>query len=367
MAQEITISPRAAKSPFFEATVAAGATGFTIYNHMYMPTGYGDPEAEYWRLIDGVSMWDVACERQVELAGPDAGRLADYLATRDLSGLGPGIGRYTCLCDHRGRLHNDPVVLRVEEDLWWFSIADNASLLFARAIAGELSLDVEIREPDVSPLAIQGPKAMAVAAALLGEWVRDLGYFHFRTCEVEGIPLVVQRSGFSKQGGVELYLRDGTRGLHLWGLVAEAGRPYAIAAGTPNTIERLESGLFNFSSDNDADTNPFELALERYVDLDAEADFVGKAALRTLARRPPARRRTGAVLDGPPLGAASAKCPVRRGDETVGFVGGHAFSPRLKANVAVALIETAALAAGNLVAETEAGPRALEPRAFPLV
>ncbi len=366
MAHEITIGPRAAKSPFFDATVAAGATGFTIYNHMYMPTGYGDPEGEYWRLIDGVAMWDVACERQVELAGPDAGRLADTLATRDLSELKPGIGRYTCLCDHRGRLHNDPVALRVEEDLWWFSIADNDSLLFARAVAGERGLDVEVREPDVSPLAIQGPKAMVVAAALLGDWVHDLGYFHFRACEVQGIPLVVQRSGFSKQGGVELYLRDGTRGLHLWDLVAEAGRPYAIAAGTPNTIERLESGLFNFGSDNDADTNPFELALERYVDLDAEADFVGKAALRRLAGRPPARRRTGAMLDGPPLGTTSAKCPVRRGGETVGFVGGHAFSPRLQANVAVALIETTALAAGDLVAETEAGPRALEPRAFPL-
>ena len=200
MAQSITYGPRVAKSPYWEATVAAGATGFSIYNHMFMPTGYGDPEGEYWRLIEAVSMWDVGCERQIRLAGPDAGRLADHLATRDLSALPIGIGRYTCLCDHRGFIHNDPVALRVEDEVYWFSIADNDSLLFARAIAGQLDLDVQVDEPDVSPLAIQGPRAMDVAADLLGDWVRDLGYFHFRSAEIEGIPLIVQRSGYSKKG-----------------------------------------------------------------------------------------------------------------------------------------------------------------------
>ena len=347
MAYTLAIAPRVRKSPFFEASLAAGATHFTVYNHMYMPVSYGDPEAEYWRLIKDVAMWDVAVERQVEIAGPDAAALAQYLSPRDLARCRVGQGKYVPLCDHSGAVINDPVLLRLAEDRFWLSIADSDVLLWARAVAAERGYDVEIREPDVSPLAIQGPKAEALACDLFGEWVRGLKYFCFRETELQGIPLVVARSGWSKQGGFELYLMDGARGRELWDLVREAGQPYGIGPGAPNGIERIESGLLSYGSDTDADSDPFELGLEKYIELDIEADFIGKTALREIARRGSARCRVGLVLEGPPIEACAHPWTVTRDGRPVGKVTAAAFSPRLERNIALASIERAAAEAGK--------------------
>lgn len=191
MSFEISIGPRVRKSPYFDATVAAGVTSFSIYNHMYMPTSYGDLDAEYWRLINGATMWDVGAQRQVELVGADAGRLAQMLGTRDLAGTEIGQAKYMPMCDHEGRLINDPLILRVDDDRWWISIADGDMLPWCRAIAFERDLDVVVDEPDVSPLAVQGPLAENVIARLLGEWVRDIPFFRYRPAEVDGIPLWV--------------------------------------------------------------------------------------------------------------------------------------------------------------------------------
>ena len=201
---EIAPNTRIRRSPYFEATVAAGVTGFTPYNQMLLPMGFGDGEAEYWRLKNGVAQWDVAAERQVEITGADAGRLAQILVPRDLSTCVAGQGKYVALCDHAGTILNDPIVLKLEHDRYWLSIADSNILFWSRAIAAERGLDVGIVEPDVSPMAVQGPKAEEVIAAIFGDWVRGLKYFWFRQAEIEGIPLVVARSGWSKQGGFEL-------------------------------------------------------------------------------------------------------------------------------------------------------------------
>lgn len=362
----LAIGPRVRKSPYFEACVAAGVTHFTTYNHMYMPVSYGDPEGEYWRLIEGVSLWDVACERQVELHGPDAAALAQALSPRALSRCKVGQGKYVPLCDHAGRLINDPVLLKLAEDRFWFSIADSDVLLWARAVAAERGLEVEIGEPDVSPLAIQGPKAEEVVCALFGDWPRSLKYFWFRETELNGIPLVVARSGWSKQGGFELYLRDGTRGGDLWNLVLEAGRPYDIGPGAPNYVERVESCLLSFGADTDADTNPFEVGLGNYIELDCPADFIGKSALRAIARGGPKRRQVGLILDGNPLHANKHAWPVRIGGKGVGQVTAAAFSYRLGSNIAIALIERAADAAdGALEVETEDGMRGATRTALP--
>ena len=272
--------------------------GFTVYNHILMPTDYGDPAAEYHRLLNGVALWDVAVERQVQLAGPDAGRLAQILAPRDLSALRVGEGRYVALCDHAGTLINDPVLLKLAEDRFWLSIADSDALFWARAIAAERRLDVVVTEPDVSPLAVQGPHAEAVAAALFGDWVRGLKRFRFTETAIEGIPVVVARSGWSKQGGFEIYLMDGSKGRALWTLVREAGRPWDIGPGAPNAVERVESGLLSWGCDTDDRTNPFEVRLGRFVDLEVPDDVVGIAALRRIAAEGPARHQLGVVLDG---------------------------------------------------------------------
>jgi len=225
-------------SPFYEATLRDGAEAYLPYNRMLIPRGYGDPEAEYWRLINGVSMWDV----QVQLKGPDAARLAQMLCVRDLSGQEIGQGKYVALCSHHGVLLNDPIALKVSDDTYWLSIGDSDIWFWAACVAGERDFNVEISEPDVSPLAIQGPKAEDVVAAILGDWVRDLRYFWFADAVLEGIPLKVVRAGWSKQGGFELFLMDGRKGNQLWQLVKEAGRPFDIGPGYPNPSERTESG-----------------------------------------------------------------------------------------------------------------------------
>jgi len=239
MSLMLSVGARVRKSPFFAATRKAGLAAASVYNHMFMPTSYGDPAAEYDRLVNGVAMWDVAVERQVALKGPDALKLARLLTPRNLDGLLIGQGKYVPICNYDGMIINDPVLLQVGEDEIWLSIADSDIVLWASAIAGAYGLDVRVFEPDVSPLAIQGPKSADVVADLFGDWARKLKYFGFRITELAGIPLVGARSGWSKQGGFELYLRDGQRGEELWDLVAKVGAPYGIGPGTPNYVERL--------------------------------------------------------------------------------------------------------------------------------
>jgi glycine cleavage system aminomethyltransferase T len=220
----IAIGPRVRKSPFFEATVGAGVTAFSVYNHMYMPVSYGDQMAEYERLINGVAMWDVAVERQIQLCGKDAGKLAALISTRGTRQMETGQGLYAPICDQNGTLLNDPILLKRSENRYWFSIADSDILLWARAIAGLKNFEVEVTEPDVSPLAVQGPKADKVIADLFGDWIYELRHFWFKEQEINGIPVVLARSGWSKQGGFELYLLDGSRGFELWHIIQEAGR-----------------------------------------------------------------------------------------------------------------------------------------------
>ena len=335
----ISPSARLRPSPFYEATLHEGVTTFTVYNHMLMPTSYGHPEDEYWRLINGVSQWDVAVERQVQLRGPDAARLAQILAPRDLSRQVAGQGKYVPLCNHRGVLINDPICLKLADDLFWLSIADSNIWFWAGAIAAERGLDVEVSEPDVSPMAIQGPKAAEVVAHVCGDWVRELKYFWFRETEIDGIPVVVQRSGWSKQGGFEIYLRDGSKGSKLWDIFREAGRSWDIGPGNPNWCERIESGLVSYGGDTDETTNPFEVRMGKYVDLDVPDDTVGIAALRRIAAEGPKRHLLGVVIDGgAPLAPAFGWQTIARGDRRVGDLTNGVFSYRLKKNIGFALV-----------------------------
>ena len=337
----ITPSARLRPSPFFDATLAEGVAAFTTYNHMLMPTSFGKPEEEYWRLINGVSQWDVAVERQVELRGPDAGRLAQILAPRDLTNCQIGQGKYVPLCNHRGVLINDPILLKLADDLYWLSIADSNIWFWAEAIAAERGLKVEVREPDVSPMAIQGPKAADVVAHVCGDWIRALRYFWFRETEISGIPVVVARSGWSKQGGYEIYLRDGSKGTALWNIFKEAGQPWGIGPGNPNWCERIESGLISYGGDTDAQTNPFEVRMGKYVDLHVPDDTVGIAALRRIKAEGPRRHSLGVVLEGTaPLQPGYSWYPLMKNGEKVGDLTNYVFSYRMKANIGFALIST---------------------------
>jgi len=317
-----------------------------------MPTSYGDLKAEYDRLIDAVAIWDVSCERQVQLEGPDAAACAQYLTARDLSAMKQGQGKYVAMCDHEGRILNDPVLMKLSKDRFWFSLADNDMLLWCKAIAAERGFNVEVTEPDVSPLAVQGPKAEALMADLFGDHVRDLKYFWFIETELEGIPLVLCRSGWSKQGGFELFLQDGTRGNDLWALIVSAGERYGIGPGAPNHVERVESGLFSWGGDNTPDSNPLEVGMSRYVDIEIEADYVGKTALqKVVANGGPDRLLVGLLVEDSVSNAwpLPERVPVAADGEEVGTISAIVFSHRLQRTIGLAQVNREIVESGKQV------------------
>ena len=358
----IGLGSRIRKSPYFEALVAHGLTHLTVYNHMYMPGSFGDPDAEYEALVERVSLWDVACERQVEVVGPDAFRLVQYVSARDMAGCAVGRARYAPMCDHSGVLINDPIVMCLAEDRYWISIADSDVLLWCQAVAAERGLACRVFEPDVSPLAVQGPRADDVVADLLGEWVRDLPFFGFVEASLDGIPFVLCRSGWSGQGGFELFLTDGARGVDLWERVWAAGEPYGIHPGGPTLNERIESDLFSYRADCGALATPLEVGLARFLSLDRDDNFIGKAALLAERERGPARRLVKVLLSGARLTATSehpwpAWVPGDSGDsggESCGEVRVAVWSPRHGSNMGLALVSSQ-VAGGPFVTVTPEG------------
>jgi aminomethyltransferase len=370
MSFTIGIGPNLRKSPYFDATVRDGVRSFSVYNHMLIPGHFGDPEGEYDRLINGVAMWDVAAQRQVEITGPDAGRLAQYLTPRSLSNTRVGQGRYVPLCNHDGHVINDPVLLKLSEDRYWLSVADSDIHLWAGAIGRERGWDATVSEPDVSPLAIQGPKAVDVAAALFGEKVRDFKYFGFEQTTLGGIPLVLARSGWSKQGGFELYLMDSTQGDALWDKVKAAGQPFGIGPGAPNDTERLESGLISYGADMRLQThpaNPFEMGFGKLVDLEGGHDFVGRDALIRIAEQRVQRQLVGLFIDGRP-DLPGHQVPLMRNGADIGTVSEFAWSKRLGRTIGLALIQTAAIdAPGPLTMRLGDGDYAAEITSVPFI
>lgn len=340
MSFEIAVGSNLRKSPYFDATVSHGVASFSVYNHMLIPAHFGNPENEYYQLVNNVVMWDVAGERQVQLSGPDAEQLARYLTTRDISDVTIGQAKYVPLCDHDGTLINDPVLQKISDDCFWLSIADSDIGLWASAIGAERGLDVRVSEPDASPMGIQGPRATELVSDLFGDWVRELKYFWFRETELDGIPILLARSGWSKQGGFELYLRDDSRGTELWNRVKDAGSSYGIVPGAPSDIERIESGLLSYGSDAREGANPLELGLDRLVNLDRADDFVGKSALQKIAKIGARRRRVGLFIAGERISQFTHPHGIYLGEERVGTATEAVYSPRLEKNIAVALLNS---------------------------
>lgn len=355
----IEFSCRVRKSPFFDATRRYGCKAYSIYNHMYIPMYYEDPVADYWRLVKNVTLWDVACERQVEITGPDAFEFTQYLTPRNLSKCKTGQCKYAPLVADDGGIISDPVLLRLGENHFWLSVADRDVLLWARGVMLNSGMDVTIKEPDVSPLAVQGPNSTAVMFDLFGDWIMRLRYFWFRETVLNGIPLVVARSGWSKQGGYELYLRDGSFGDELWEMVMDAGKPYNIAPAAPSGIERIESGLLNYGSDMTIENNPFEVGLGKFVDLEQEADFIGKEALRRIKAEGIKQKLVGIEIHGEKLPGNEHYWPVLYAGKPSGVVTSSTYSPRLEKNIALAMVLIANAELGtNLTVETPWGSAA---------
>tara|TARA_B100001123_G_scaffold18159_1_gene20481 strand:- start:15173 stop:16285 length:1113 start_codon:yes stop_codon:yes gene_type:complete len=342
MSPEIAIGSRVRKSAFYEATIAHGVKQFSVYNHMYMPTSYGDPLAEYEALTKKVAIWDVGCERQVEISGPNAIELVEYISTRGMRSCKEGRSRYTPICDHQGVLINDPIMLCIGFDRYWVSIADGDLLLWIQAINEEKKLNCSVFEPDVSPLAVQGPMADQTMADLLGEWVRGIPFFGFVETNLDDIPFVICRSGWSGQGGFELFLTDQSKGLELWERVWKSGEPYGIHPGTPNAVERIESDLLSYRTDCGASASPLELGLGRFMDLEREDDFIGKQALLLEKSQGSKRKLVKITLSGEPLSSPTEEPwpAFDDSDNRIGEIRVVAWSPAMQANLGLALISS---------------------------
>ena len=335
------------KSPYFDATVRWGAQGFSVYNHMYIPRDFGDPEQNFWNLVDQAILCDVAVERQVEITGPDAAKFTQMLTCRDLSKMAVGQCKYILITNADGGILNDPILLRLAENHFWISLADSDILLWAQGVAVHSGLNVQIKEPDVSPLQLQGPNSGLIMQELFGDSITDLKYYWLRELELEGIPLVVSRTGWSSELGYELYLRDGSKGDQLWELIMAAGASHGLKPGHTSSIRRIEGGMLSYHADADIDTNPFELGFDRLVNLDMDAEFIGKAALRKIKQEGPMRKQVGLVLDCAPLtGPNTTFWAIQQDGATIGKVTSAVYSPRLKQNIGLAMVATNAAIMG---------------------
>ena len=347
------------KSPYFDATVKWGATGFSVYNHMYIPRDFGDPEQNFWNLVNDAILCDVAVERQVQITGPDAARFAQLLTPRDLSQMAVGQCKYVLITNAEGGIINDPIMLRVEENKFWISLADSDVLLWAQGVATHAGMDVDICEPDVSPLQLQGPRSMDVMKALFGDDIADMKYYWLRHLELDGMKLVVSRTGWSSELGYEIYLQDGTRGNELWDKIMAAGEPFGLKPGHTSTIRRIEGGMLSYHADMDIKTNPYELGMERLIGLDAPHDFIGKAALRDIRDKGITRKQIGIVMDGERLASPNTTFwPIKHNGNIVGKVTSAVYSPRLEQNIALAMVDVTAAELGcKLSVETSTETR----------
>ena len=328
------------KSPFFKSTVKWGATGFSVYNHMYIPRDFGNPEQNFWNLIEKSILCDVAVERQVEITGPDAYKFIQLLTPRDLSKLSVGQCKYVLIVNEKGGIINDPVLLRLAENHFWLSLADSDVLLWAQGVAVNSGLNVKISEPDVSPLQLQGPTSAAIMIKLFGEDIKNLKYYWFNEYELDGIPLIVSRTGWSSEFGYELFLRDSSKGNQLYEKIMEAGKEHGLKPGHTSSIRRIEGGMLSYHADADINTNPFELGLDRLVNLDNEVHFIGKEALKKIKQNGIKRIQIGLELNCKPLeGPNTTFWPIYKDSKKIGKVTSAVYSPRLKKNIALAIVE----------------------------
>ena len=341
---------RIRKSPYFEASRRAGCTHYSVYNHMYYPVQYGDPLEADRRLVEGVTLWDVAVERQVEISGPDARRFVEMLTPRDLSNCAVGQCKYVVLTAADGGVLNDPVLLRLREDCYWLSLGDNDILLWAQGLAIGMGFDVDIHEPDVSPLQVQGPKSRDVMISLFGSWVADLPYYWLREIEMDGIPVVVARTGYGGELGYEIYLRDSRYGEQLWDKIMAAGEVYDIGPGA-SSPRRIEAGIMSYGADITRNDNPFHVGMDRLVNLDKDVNFIGKDALIRAKRDGIDRKLIGVEIDiDPKEDVPTERWPVvdDRGNP-IGEVRSRAMSLRLAKYIGYAMVPIELTPAGTRV------------------
>ncbi len=364
MAFDMSLVQRGARNrrtPYYEATQKYDPKGFTVYNHMYFPIRFDTFEAEFESLLNDVTLWDVSVERCLEISGPDGFTFAQLLTPRDLSKCAVGQAKYVLICDGDGGIINDPVLTRMDETTFWFALASSDALLFARGLKNAYpQLDVTIREADVAPLQVQGPKSKPLMHKLLGDAVSDLRYYYWMHAEIAGVPVVVTRTGWTSEVGYEVYTTDTSRGVEVYEAIMTAGQAFGIKPTGPSDIRRIEGAIFNWGADMTYENNPLELGLERVVDWDlADEASISLKALRRIKETGVERKIVGLEVDGEPFEALNnTKWPVTADGARIGKVTSAIHSPRLGKNIGFAWVPVGSAAVGTpLGVESEWGTR----------
>lgn len=335
----ISISRRLRNTPVTHRVNQAGVKAYTVYNHMLLPTVFESLEADYHHLKHRVQVWDVACERQVEVAGPDAAKLMQLITPRDLSSMQDDQCFYIPMVDDTGGLLNDPVLLRIDRNRYWISIADSDVLFWVKGLAVGMNLDVDIHEPDVSPLAVQGPNSDALMERVFGESIRDIRFFRHKKISFQDKPLVIARSGFSRQGGFEIYVEGSARGEPLWDALFEAGRDLDVRAGCPNVIERIEGGLLSYGNDMTRENSPHECALQKFCNAPDGVAFIGREALSKITPGNLKRQIRGLKIEGDPVPPCTESWYLTKHGRFAGKASSAAWSPDLACNIGIAMID----------------------------
>ena len=330
MNPELLISTRTRLTPFSSRVEACGVKAYTVYNHMLLPAIFRSLEEDYWHLCEAVQVWDVSCQRQVEISGPDTQKLVQLMTPRDLSQAKYGQCFYAPLCDESGGMINDPIIIKHSDEHWWLSIADTDVMLWAKGLATGFGLDVKVSEADIWPLAVQGPKAEELLARIFGNEINKIGFFRSKELNYKDSRMLVARSGWSKQGGFEIYVNDEKLGGQLWDDLFDKGKDLNVGPGCPNLIERIESGLLSFGGDMGYDTTPFECGLDQYVSLEADLESLSIDALRN---RQAKTRLMGIVINHQ---VKLKDLRLYNGVRDIGVITSNTWSPKYRAHLAFA-------------------------------
>ena len=334
----IVKSRRLRSTPYTDRIEAHGVSSYTVYNHMLLPASFKSLESDYHHLKEFVQVWDVAAERQVEITGKDSAKLVQLMTCRDLSKSKIGRCYYSPLVDQEGLLVNDPIINKLAEDRWWISIADSDVIFFAKGIASGNKFEVEIKEPNVNILAVQGPLAENLMAKLFGEEIRDLKFFNFKYFNYKEHKYFIARSGWSKQGGFEVYVEDDIAGQDLYDYLFEFGKEFNIRPGCPNLIERIESALLSYGNDFDNRDNPFEANFDKFVNLDSDVNFLGKEKLKKIQKDGITRKLMGVKIDSNKIDMYCEKTLFDDKNNIVGYVRSATYSPTFKKVIGIAMI-----------------------------
>ena len=328
------------KSPFFDATVKWGAKDFSVYNHMYIPRDFGNPEQNFWNLINDAILCDVAVERQVQIQGPDAGKFVQMMTPRDLSDMKVGQCKYVILVNQNGGVLNDPILLKVSDDKYWFSLADSDILFWAQGLAANSNYNVEITEPDVSPLQLQGPKSRDIMIKIFGDQITGLKYYWFKQFKFKNTELIISRTGWSSELGYEIFLTDSTIGNQLYEHIMNIGEPMGLKPGHTSTIRRIEGGMLSYHADMTINTNPLELGMNKFIDLNGNFDFIGKNSLIKINKDGIKRKQVGLFLDISRMDGPNTRFwDIKYDNKIVGKLTSAVYSPRLEKNIALAMID----------------------------